>query len=220
MTRPNRLCLVTILAVATLFVIRPTNVFTTGPAKAPILLLQSDDRFGAFAGEVLRAEGFNEFQSESLDSSDLTAGYLNEFDVVILTETRLKPSQADLLSNYVRDGGNLIAFRPDKQLAPVFGVSATNSSVAGGYIKIQEDNDIGKGLPSEPLQFHGDADQYDLKSAHAIATLCRDSSSSSDNPAVVRYQFGKGHAIMFTYNLPKSIVLARQGNYQNAGLEK
>ena len=41
-----------------------------------------------------------------------------------------------MLSDYVKNGGNLIAFRPDKQLSDLFGLIQTNTSINEGYIKI------------------------------------------------------------------------------------
>ena len=148
-----------------------SSLYPVDLARAPILVLETPAEFGAYTGEILRAEGFNEFQVESPSASGLTVSYLNHFDVVILTETKLSSAQSELFSSYVYGGGNLIAFRPDKQLAPVFGISDTGSRIAEGYIKIERGNDIGKGLASDTLQFHGDADQYDLKGAKLIATL-------------------------------------------------
>ncbi len=200
--------------------ISANNLFSSGLSNAPILLLETRSEFGAYTEEILRAEGFNEFQVGSPSDSGLTVDYLEDFDVVILTETTLSPAQCKLLTNYVRDGGNLIAIRPDKQLAPLFGISATESKTTNGYVRIEGNNDIGKGLPRDTLQFHGDADDYDLKGGRVIASLFRDASNATGAPAVVTYSFGKGHAIVFTYNLAKSIVFARQGNELYAGLEK
>ena len=164
----------TIATVAVALIIGTSSIYAVDLARAPILVLETPAEFGAYTGEILRAEGFNEFQVESPSASDLTVSYLNQFDVVILTETKLSSAQTNLFSSYVHGGGNLIAFRPDKQLAPVFGISGTDSMIAEGYVKIEQGNDIGKGLVSDTLQFHGDADQYDLKGANVIATLYSD----------------------------------------------
>ena len=187
---------------------------------SPILLLETPAEFGAYAGEILRAEGFNDFQVESPFSARLTAGFLNRFDIVVLTEARLNPAQCDVLTRYVRDGGNLIAFRPDPQLAPVFGIARAKSTISGGCVKIESKTEIGKGLIPEPLQFHGSSEDYNLKGGEVIARVYRDAVDATEWPAVVRHSFGKGHAVAFSYNLPKSIVLTRQGNYRTAGLEQ
>jgi hypothetical protein len=209
-----------ISTVAVALITASNSAYPVGLVRAPILVLETPAEFGTYTGEILRAEGFNEFQIESPSASGLTVSYLDQFGVVILTETKLNSAQRNLLSSYVQAGGNLIAFRPDKQLAAVFGISDTGSKIADGYVKIERDNDIGKGLVPDTLQFHGDSDQYDLKGANVIATLYSDASTSTGKPAVVNNWFGRGHAVAFTYNLPKSIVFMRQGNYRYAGLEK
>ena len=210
----------TLAAAAVALIVSTSSIHAVDIARAPILVLENSADFGAYTEEILRAEGFNEFQVESPSASGLTVDYLNHFDVVILTETKLSPAQSDLISGYVHGGGNLIAFRPDKQLASVFGISNSESKIADGYIKIEQGNDIGKGLVSDTVKFHGDADQYDLKGATVTATLYSDASKSAESPAVVSYDYGQGHAVAFTYNLPKSIVFSRQGNPLSAGLEK
>jgi hypothetical protein len=206
--------------VAVAIFIGTNTAYSVSRARAPILVLETPDEFGAYTGEILKAEGYNEFQVESPSVPGLTVSHLNKFDIVILTETRLTSAQRDLLSRYVQGGGNLVAFRPDKQLAPVFGISGTGTKMADGYVKIESSNDIGKGLESDTLQFHGESDKYDLNGAIVVAALYSDARTSTGKPAVVSNEFGSGHAIAFTYNLPKSIVYTRQGNYQYAGLEK
>lgn len=198
----------------------PASVFPLDPPKSPILVLETPANFGAYTGEILRAEGFNDFQVASPLDTDLTAEYLSHFDVVILTETKLNRAQAELFALYVRTGGNLIAFRPDPGLATIFGISLTGATITGGYIKIDSQNDLGKGLTSEPLQFHGPADEYELKGGAPIATLGRDVTAATDNPAIVSLGLGEGQLVAFAYNLPKNIVLTRQGNPQAAGKEK
>src|SRR4051812_42453457 len=103
-----------ILAVTMASIVATSAVLALGPAKAPILVLQSADEFSAYTGEILRAEGFNEFQVESPSDRQLSADFLSQFDIVILTRAISDSVQSDLLSRYVRDGGNLIAFCPDK----------------------------------------------------------------------------------------------------------
>jgi hypothetical protein len=209
-----------ISTLAATLIIASSCAYGVSSPRVPILVLETPAEFGAYAKEIFRAEGFNEFQVESASDPGLTAGYLDHFDAVILTETKLSSAQSDVLTHYVEGGGTLVALRPDKLLAPVFGISNAGSTIANGYIKIEQGNDIGKGLASTTLQFHGDADEYDLKGGNVIATVYRDARASTGKPAVVSHQFGKGHAIAFTYNLAKSIVFTRQGNYQYAGLEK
>ncbi|MEP7143732.1 MAG: hypothetical protein ABI707_12710 [Ferruginibacter sp.] len=185
----------------------------------PILVLATDNKFGSFTCEILKTEGFNEFEMVSINDVKVTSPYLKKFDIIILTEVPLTNGQKKLLSKYVDEGGSLIAFRPDKKLEEVFGIVSSGGSIAEGYISIIESKGIGKGITTELLQFHGEADLYDLKGGKKIATFYKDAIDSTKYPAVVVNNYGKGHAMVFLYNLPQSIVYTRQGNYRFAGEE-
>ncbi len=187
---------------------------------SPILILADTANFGLYTPEILKTEGFNEFLVQSLADSSVNESYLARFDVVVLAETALSADRAEMLTRYVRDGGSLIAFRPDRKLAALFGLADARDTVSEGYVKIRTDVGPGKGFLRDILQFHGKADQYDLEGAAAIATLYRDESRPVGRPAVSSFNFGKGLAIAFTYNLPGSIVLTRQGDSRFAGLEE
>ena len=89
----------------------PKNYYTD-----PILILASNDNFGLFTGEVLKTEGFNEFQILSPTDTKVNLGYLKKFDIIILAENILTAKLQSMFTSYVSEGGNLIAFRPDKKL--------------------------------------------------------------------------------------------------------
>ena len=184
----------------------------------PILVLVTDTNFGSFTCEILKTEGFNEFQKHSL-TDKITLKYLQGFEVIILAEVSLTTAQKEMFSRYVKEGGNLIAFKPDKTLSEVFGISYSGGTIDEGYISIDTGTGIGKGITHETLQFHGEADKYDLKAGKKIASLYKDAATSTEYPAVVVNDYGKGHAMAFLYNLPQSIVYTRQGNYRYAGQE-
>jgi hypothetical protein len=193
--------------------------YAAGNMHTPILVLATDNKFGSFTGEILKTEGFNEFQIESPWNAKVTLQYLKEFDVVILAEALLTAAQKEKFERYVYDGGNLIAFRPDKKLGDVFGIVNTGGTIAEGYIAIMINEAPGKGITSESLQFHGEADKYSLKGGKKIAALYKDAVTSTEYPAVVINNYGKGQAMAFLYNLPESIVYTRQGNYRYASEE-
>jgi hypothetical protein len=187
---------------------------------SPILVLATNVNFGTYTAEILKAEGFNEFTIDSLTDTKVTPFYLKRFDVVILSETNVIQPYITLLSDYVKSGGNLIAFRPDKQLSEIFGIIDAKTTVKEGYIKVDISNDIGKGLIRETIQFHGVSDAYMLDGAEEIASLYKTALDSTEFPSVVVNNYGNGHAAAFTYNLSKSIVYTRQGNPEWAGEER
>ncbi len=186
----------------------------------PILVLATSDNFGTYTEEILKTEGFNEYLHDSLTDSRITDGYLRQFDIIILGETRINASHKTMLSDYVKHGGNLIAFRPDKKLDEIFGITNAGGTCHDGYIAIDTTTEQGKGLTSKIMQFHGEADKCEVLGAKKVATLYAEKSSEKGFPAVVSHHYGKGHTVAFLYNLPKSIVHTRQGNPLFAGIEK
>lgn len=187
---------------------------------SPILVLATSDNFGTYAEEMLKTEGFNEYMLDSLTDSSITDEYLRQFDMIILGEASINASHKTMLSDYVRQGGNLIAFRPDKKLNEIFGITDAGGTYHEGYMAIDTTTEQGKGLASKIMQFHGEADKYEVNGAETVATLYADKFSEKGFPAVVRHDYGKGHTVAFLYNLPKSIVYTRQGNPFLAGIEK
>ena len=189
-----------------------------GLAQNPILVLTAENSYGPYTGELLKTEGFNEYQTEAL-SSKVVPSFLKQFEVIILPAVSLTDKQASILIDYVKNGGHLIAFKPDPKLHTVFGISQVAGTIENAYVSIDSNNDIGKGLITQTLQTHGTADEYILKGGKQIVTLYKDGTSATEYPAVLRNDYGKGHAVCFAYNLPQSIAYTRQGNYQDAGKE-
>ena len=211
----------TIFIILTITVVLNNSCCSAGRQHfSPILVLATNTDFGTYTGEILKAEGFNEFTIDSLTDTRVTRSYLNRFDVVILSETTVSPTDKIKLSDYVKTGGNLIAFKPDKKLSGTFGITDANATATEGYIKIDTSCDIGHGLIPETMQFHGESDIYILNGAEEIARLYKNALDSTDFPSVVVNNYGSGHAAAFTYNLPKSIVYTRQGNPEWAGEER
>lgn len=190
-----------------------------GATGTPILVLADEKSFAPYTGEILRTEGFNEFQLKRIDDNDVSLPFLKQFDVVILTRIRVGNREAKLLTQYVMDGGCLIAFQPGKQLERLFGVAHTGEITDAKYLALRSDCEIGKGITSHTLQLHVNAEKYVLEGGEVIASLFQDVVTPTSFPAVVSFHYGKGHTIAFAYDLPKNISWTRQGNYRDAGRE-
>ncbi len=184
----------------------------------PVLVVQSSasaDPYQNFVPELLATEGINGFQTAQL--SELTAAFLSSYDAVILPHLSLTAAQATLFSNYVNAGGTLIGFRPDLQLASVFGVASLGSTLSEAWLKIDTGTPYGAGLDATVMRFHGAADKYSLNGATALALLYNGPASPTISPAASIYTWGTGKAILFSFDLAQSIVLMRQGNPAWAG---
>jgi WD40 repeat protein len=189
-----------------------------GPG-GPILVVTSIclpcGTFDKYYAEILRTEGLNEFTVADIDS--VTASMLNNYDVVILGQMPLSSGQVTLFTNWVNAGGNLIAMKPDKQLAGLLGLQDAGSTLSNGYLLVNTATAPGNGIgvSGQPMQFHGAADRYTLNGASNIATLYSSFSTATSSPAVTLRSgigAGGGRAAAFTYDLATSIVYTRQGN--------
>src|SRR5262249_5676636 len=137
--------------------------------------------FGRYYGEILRNEGLNLFTVT--DISLVTATTLNAYDVVILGEMPLTAAQVTMFSDWVTAGGNLIAMRPDKQLASLLGLTDASATRANQYL-LMDTSGAAAGLVNQTIQYHGTADLYTLSGATAVATLYSNATTATGNPAV------------------------------------
>jgi hypothetical protein len=186
-----------------------TFTVTTRP---PILFVDSDAKpFSGYLAEVLKTEGVSSYTT--IDLSLLSSTVLTGFDQVVLGETPLTGAQVTMLTNWVNAGGRLLAMRPDKQLAPLLGLTDLSSTVSDAYLKA----DASAGVVTDTIQFHGTADRYALNGATAAATLYSTSTVATTSPAVTVRTVGSGMASAFTFDLAKSVVYSRQGNPAWAG---
>ncbi|MBW8876261.1 MAG: hypothetical protein JF614_14945 [Acidobacteria bacterium] len=191
-----------------------------GPGGPILVISKSTNPFTRYAGEILLAEGLNQYAIQEIGTLDAAA--LANYDVAILGETSLTTAQVTLLTDWVNAGGRLIALRPDAQLASLLGITPANSTLANGYLLINTSAAPGQGLVNETIQFHGTADLYTLNGATAVATLYSSASTATTSPAVTLKSVGSsgGQAAAFTYDLARSVVYTRQGNPAWAGQER
>jgi hypothetical protein len=192
-----------------------------GQSIRPLLIIVNstylNNPYGHYLAEILRSEGLVSIQQielSSLMADPDPAAYLQSFQMALLAETDLGPAEELLLRNYVSGGGNLIAMRPDHDLADLFGLAfvATRAEGPLQFFAVDTTREPGTGIVDVSLQYHGEADSYELNGAVALANLWNDISTPSPNPAVSLHGVGNGSAVAFSFDLAKSIVLMRQGN--------
>ncbi|MGE5324097.1 MAG: DUF4082 domain-containing protein, partial [Actinomycetota bacterium] len=188
-------------------------------ATTPILLLTSTTNgFSGYYAEILRNEGFTEFSVS--DIGQLSATLLSNYDLVVLPEMSLTADQVNTLQTWVLNGGNLIAMRPDKQLAAMLGITDDATTLSDAYLSINTASGPGFGITPESMQFHDTADLYTLNGATNIASLYSNATTALNNPAVAVNNFGAGEAAFFAYDLARSVVFTRQGNPAWSGQER
>ncbi|MCM4084863.1 DUF4082 domain-containing protein [Paractinoplanes hotanensis] len=183
-----------------------------GPGGPILVVKPSGAGFTPFLAEVLRTEGLNEFTTAELPA--VTAATLSQYDVVLLGSTALTAAQVAMFTTWVSGGGNLVAFRPDKQLAGLLGLTSTTGTLAEGYLKVDTTAAPGAGITDQTIQFHGVADRWTPAGARLVATLYSNATTATTNPAVTLADVGTagGQAAAFTFDLSQSLVQTRQGN--------
>lgn len=190
-----------------------------GPGGPILVISSASNPFSRYYTEILRNEGLNEFLA--MDISLVAASTLTQYDTAILGEFPLTADQVSMLSAWVSGGGNLIAMRPDKQLASVLGLTDTGSSLSNAYLLVNTSSSPGAGLVNQTIQFHGSADLYTATTgATVLATLYSSATTSTTSPAVTLAGFGSGQAAAFTYDLARSVVYTREGNPAWSGMER
>ena len=200
------------------------SAVSTDPDHAPggpvLVITKAGDAYSKYYTEILRTEGLNYFDAKEL--STVNASTLANYKAVVLAETSLTQSQADMFSSWVDGGGNLVAMRPDAKLAGLLGLTAAGTTRSNQYMLIDTSKAPGQGLVGETIQFKGTADNYSLNGASAVSTFYSDASTGTSNPAVSSRSVGSngGTAVAFAYDLAKSVIALHQGNQAWAGQER
>ncbi|HET9739730.1 MAG TPA: DUF4082 domain-containing protein [Solirubrobacteraceae bacterium] len=191
-----------------------------GPGGPILVIAKSSNPFTRYYAEILRAEGLNSFTVR--DIANVSAASLAGFDAAILGDIALTAAQATMLSDWVTGGGDLVAMRPDKQLAGLLGLTDAGSTLSNAYMRVDATKQPGTGIVSQTMQFHGTADRYTLNGATSVADLYTTASAATASPAVTMRSVGTngGRAAAFTYDLARSVVYTRQGNPAWAGQER
>lgn len=212
-----RTCVVFLMLLASLL---PRQIVfgVTSAVPNPILLVTGTSAANPFTGylaEIMRAEGIAAF--DMLGLGELTAASFNGRKVVVLPEVTLPADRAALIAAYVNAGGNIVAMRPDNQIAGLFGLQVNAGVLNSAYLAIDPNAVLvteapGFGLPSAPMQFHGAANLYGVQpGTQTLAQLHSTPGTPNGYAAVTRLTSG-GVRVAFNYDLARSVVLTRQGN--------
>lgn len=183
---------------------------TEGPGGPILIVTHPGNPYGRFLAEIVRAEGFMAFSAMDVDL--VNPAVLASHDVVLLAEFPLTAAQAAMFDAYVATGGNLVAMRPDPQLAATLGLQDLSATLSNAYLQVSTASGPGAGIVGETIQYKGTADLYALDGAGAVATLYATATTPTAAPAVTLHGSLLGKAAAFTYDLARSVAWARQGN--------
>ncbi len=86
------------------------------------MVASTSNPFSKYYAEILRTEGLNAFAVADINA--VTEATLANYDVVLLGDFTLTPSQVSMFTTWVNGGGNLIAMHPASNLASLLGLTA------------------------------------------------------------------------------------------------
>ncbi len=192
----------------------------TGPGGPILVVTSNGSTFSKFYAEILRAEGLNAFAV--MDVGSVGSSTLNNYDVVILANATLTSTQLTTYTNWVNNGGNLIAMDPNAQLASLLGVNISTSQISNGYLAVNKSTVVGTGIATGTMQYHGTAKLITLNGASSLATLYSSATASTGASAITLNSVGGngGQAAAFAFDLARSVVYTRQGNPAWASQER
>ena len=186
------------------------------PAQ-PVLVLYDrsvqQNCYDHYLAEILKTEGIFGFQHADMSYYRQAYFPLEAYDLLVLLGTsELSPTEVQEIRDYVWNGGSILGIRPNVELAEIFGVTAVPGTLAEAYVGIDTLTSIGAGLVGAPIQYHSEADKYELAGAECVAWLYSDKEHKTRYPAVAHHDYGRGHSVVFSYPLARSVVLLHQGN--------
>lgn len=156
---------------------------------------------GSYAAELLRLEGLPD--ARVLAPTGLCAGPpWRPGTRVLVADAPLTAREAGALCERVAEGHLLAAFLPGAALLGALGLEPTWSTRLGGRLRVRLD-----GWRDLSLRFHGP-----LLGARPPADAEVIADDDAGAPAIVRLALGRGQALLFLYDLPRSVALSRQGD--------
>lgn len=183
-----------------------------------LLLHLPDDphaRYSSYAGEILRLEGFADVDEAPLDTLDGTA--LAAHDLVVLPRCTTTIAQAELLLEYVRGGGRLLAFHPDRRLGGELGASPVFDAAVGARLRV-EPGPATAGLWGGPIQIPVPVPSWQAGDRASVLAWAAPGPEGRVIPGVIHGRLGRGEAVLVTFDLPHAVARLRQGDPELADI--
>jgi len=173
--------------------------------ETSILLLSTDETpFADYLAEILCTEGFPWF--DRVGSWSDVGGYMGKAEVLLAPPGA---SDRSSIQEWLDAGGSVIAMKPTPDVAELAGLKGPSRTASELPL------DIGSPFDCRFGRAHGDVDLYAV--AGEAITYASVIHEGERFPATLATEHGRGKLAVFTYDLPRSIALTRQGNPEWSG---
>jgi hypothetical protein len=168
-------------------------------------------RFSHYLRELLCVEGFAAIDEITFDH--LGAALAARPDGVILPRMQLPLAIADELVQYVVSGGRLVALQPDSNLVKRLGLVPGYINVTDGILACV-DSGLLEGLPLDPVQIIIPAARWSTGGSAAVPLgwVSGPDDPFARHPAIWHVEVGAGEAVLFAFDLAKSVSRLRHGD--------
>lgn len=181
-----------------------------------MILVHADNdptnRYGRYLRELLGVEGFTAI--DEIPLTELPDRLARNPDLVILPRLALPTSLGDALLTYVRGGGRLVAFHPDPPFLRQLGLRPTYHVVKNGILNFEPEGML-SGLPLDPVQIIVPTMTItagpDVQ-ATSLARAFSPTDSLTATGAIYHVNVGEGQAVVFGFDLAKSVARLRHGD--------
>ena len=165
------------------------------------VVLDNDKFFGHYLEEILLVEGFPYFRTINL--KDIENINSQKYPLLIFSEAEFNKEDIRNILSYVKDGGCIFLMKPNKEMREALNLEV-KGEILDGYIYWENER---------ALQFHGKANIYPEKEGLSVLAYLKEKKEKSNTGlGSFTLKLGKGKVGIFSFNLPKSILLTRQGN--------
>ncbi|MEJ5248721.1 MAG: hypothetical protein WHS90_13185 [Caldilinea sp.] len=185
--------------------------------NAPLVLLRPQGALADGWLEILRVEGLP--YAQALSISDATSAVLKRVAAAVVLPGSVSQAEAEALREFALAGGGLIVVLPNVALAPLCGLTWSETITHEGYLRIQPGAIGTEGIAGDAMQFHAPLRHYALYEAEAVAHLCDRDGVIVQAPAVAYRRLGKGAVATWCYDLAASVVRTRQGPMERVDVE-
>ena len=181
----------------------------------PILVLidtTDDNAFARYGVEILKTEGIDAFTVVNLSAhSAEKSALLSRPLIVSFTRSDRLVKLAGDLSDFAREGGNLLMIDPPAAFDSILGIRDLGRTLSHGYLRCDTATSAARGLIETPVQFLGAARLCAATTSHVIAQLAADTTMHESYPACGINSYGRGRTAYLMYDLGRSVVSLRQG---------
>jgi hypothetical protein len=177
-----------------------------------LLVHRSGDTTAAYSHylrELLAVEGFADITE--IDVASLPDALTANPDLLVLPRIQLSGDESDLVRGWLERGGRLLVLHPDQILAPKLGIDPTFGVLRDGVMRATPGG-VFDGLPGDPVQVIVPVIGLTPGNGAIQATVTNAHDGFDALPAVIDVTVGSGRAIVFAFDLAKSVARLRHGD--------